>query len=76
MKKKVLSVCCTFLFVISMLLISTNSVKAASDDPILDGSYLTHDGESIGYATPLTRGADLMAGYSKCVRLGPGKIYA
>lgn len=76
MKKKVLSVCCAFMLVIGMLLISTNSVQAASEDPILDGSYLTHDGESIGYATSVTRGADLLASYSKCVRLGPGKIYA
>lgn len=76
MKKKVLSVCCTFLLVIGMLLISANNAIAASDDPNLDGSYLTHDVESIGYATLLTRGVDLMAGYSKCVRLGPGKIYA
>lgn len=76
MKKRALSVCCTFLLAISMLLISANNVQAASEDPILDGSYLTHDEESVGYATPLTRGADLMVGYSKCVRLGPGKIYA
>ena len=76
MRKKVLSVCCTFLLVLGMLLTSAKSAQAASDDPILDGSYLTHDEESIGYATPLTRGADLMIGYSKCVRLGPGKIYA
>lgn len=76
MKKRALSVCCTFLLIIGMLLISANNALAATVDPILDGSYLTHDEESIGYATPLTRGADLMVGYSKCVRLGPGKIYA
>lgn len=76
MSKRALSVCCTFLLVIGMLLISVNNAQAASEDPILDGSYLTHDDESVGYATPLTRGADLMVGYSKCVRLGPGKIYA
>lgn len=76
LKKKVLSVCCTFLLVISMLLISANNAQAASDDPILDGSYLTHDNESIGYATPLTRGVDLLASYSKCARLGPGKLFA
>lgn len=76
MKKRAISVCCTFLLVIGMLLISTNNVQAASEDPILDGSYLTHDEESVGYATLLTRGVDLMVGYSKCVRLGPGKIYA
>ncbi len=76
MRKRALSVCCTFLLVIGMLLTSANNALAASEDPILDGSYLTHDEESIGYATPLTRGVDLLVGYSKCVRLGPGKIYA
>lgn len=76
MKKKVLSVCCAFLLLLSMLLISVNDTQAASDDPILDGSYLTHDEESVGYATPITRGEDLLVSYSKCVRLGPGKIYA
>ena len=59
-----------------MLLISVNDIQAASDDPILDGSYLTHDEESVGYATSITRGEDLLASYSKCARLGPGKIYA
>ncbi len=76
MRKRALSVCCTFLLVIGMLLITANNAKAAAEGPILDGSYLTHDVESIGYATPFTRGVDLMVGYSKCVRLGPGKIYA
>lgn len=76
MKRRALSVCCTFFLVIGMLLISANNAQAASEDPILDGSYLTHDEESVGYATLETRGVDLMAGYSKCVRLGPGKIYA
>lgn len=76
MKKRALSVCCAFLLVIGMLLTSANSALAASEDPILDGSYLTHDNESVGYATPLTKGLDLTVGYSKCVRLGPGKIYA
>ncbi len=76
MRKKVLSVCCTFLLLLSMLLISVNDTQAASGNPILDGSYLTHDEESIGYATQLTKGVDLLASYSKCVRLGPGKIYA
>lgn len=70
------SVCCSLLLVLSMLLISANNAQAASDDPILDGSYLTHDEESVGYATTLTRGEDLLASYSKCARLGPGKIFA
>jgi len=75
-QKKIISLCCTFVLVISMLLISANNVKAASDDVILDGSYLTHEVESIGYDTKMTRGEHLFVGYSKCTRLGPGKIYA
>ena len=46
-----MSVCCMALLMISMLLISVNNVKAASDVPILDGSYLTYDEESVGYDT-------------------------
>lgn len=75
MLRKIWSVCCALLLVTSMLLISAGHVQAAAGDPVLDGSYLTHDEESIGYDTKLTRGVDLMTGYSKCVRLGPGKIY-
>lgn len=76
MIKKVGSICCVMMLMISMLLISTDNVQAASQDPVLDGSYLTHEDESVGYDTKVTRGEDLLTGYSKCVRLGPGKIYA
>lgn len=75
MKKRILSVSCTILLAVCMLLISVDNVYAATDVPILDGSYLTHENESIGYDTKITRGYDLMTGYSKCVRLGPGQIY-
>lgn len=76
MKKRIMSVCFALLLMSNMLLISTTNVKASSDDPVLDGSYLTRDEESIGYDTKITRGEDLLTGYSKCVRLGPGKLYA
>ncbi|MCI9227416.1 MAG: hypothetical protein HFG86_05215 [Dorea sp.] len=76
MKKKIVSVCYAAVLVISMLLISVCNTKAASNDSILDGSYLTHDQESIGYDMKITRGEDLLTGYSKCVVLGPGEIYA
>ncbi len=76
MSKKIQSVSYAMILLLSMLLISINNVQAASDVSILDGSYLTHDEESIGYATGTTRGEDLLAGYSKCVVRGPGKIYA
>lgn len=76
MGKRIRAVCCAMTLLISMLLISVNSVRAAADVPILDGSYLTYDEESIGYDTKITRGEDLLVGYSKCVKKGPGKIYA
>ena len=76
MIKKIGSMCCVLMLMICMLLISTNNAQAASQDPVLDGSYLTNENESIGYDTKITRGVDLLTGYSKCVRLGPGKIYA
>lgn len=75
MKKKIVSMCYAVVLTVSMLLISVCNTRAASNDPILDGSHLTHDSESIGYDTKITRGEDLMTGYSKCVRLGPGEIY-
>lgn len=75
MKKRILSVCCIALLVFSMPFFSARQVEAA-DEPILDGSKMTKKSESIGYDTKMTRGVDLLTGYSKIVRLGPGKIYA
>lgn len=54
---------------------SMQEIKAAEIKEI-DGSKLTHDEESIGYDTKITRGADLLTGYSKCTKLAKGKIYA
>ena len=48
----------------------------AAESKVIDGSVLTHEEESIGYDTKSTRGVDLMTGYSKCTKLGKGKIYA
>lgn len=76
MKRKIMSICCALVLTLGLAFSSMQSVKAASTDPILDGSYLTHDEESIGYDTKITRGEDLLTGYSKCVRLGAGEIYA
>ena len=75
MKKKILSACFAALLILFMPFFSTRQVQAA-DEPILDGSALTHKEEAIGYDTKITRGEDLLVGYSKVVRLGPGKIYA
>ena len=76
MKRKIMSVCCALVLTLGLVCGSMQEAKAASTDPILDGSYLTHDEESIGYDTKITRGEDLLTGYSKCVVLGPGEIYA
>ncbi len=76
MKRKIMSICCALVLTLGLAFSSMQSVKAASTDPILDGSYLTHDEESIGYDTKITRGEDLLTGYSKCVRMGAGEIYA
>ncbi len=76
MRKRIQSVSCAVVLLLCMLLISVNNTQAASDVPILDGSYLTHDNESVGYDTKMTRGEHLLVGYSKCVRQGPGQIYA
>lgn len=72
--KRITRSICTVMLITCMLLISTGSAQAASNEVMLDGSYLTQDEESIGHATPTTRGVDLLTGYSKCVRRGPGQI--
>lgn len=73
-KTKVKSVSCILLAMFLMISISLE-VHAREDVKQIDGSYLTHEEESIGYATLITRGDDLMAGYSKCVRLANGNLY-
>ncbi|WP_338042977.1 DUF6147 family protein [Mordavella massiliensis] len=75
MKKRILSALCVALLFFSIPFFTAVPARAA-DKPVLDGSILTQDRESIGTDTKITRGVDLMAGYSKIVRLGPEKIYA
>lgn len=75
MKRKLLSICCAVALMAGMLSVATVESRAA-EQRMIDGSYLTHEEESVGYDTKLTRGEDLMVGYSKCSKLGPGKVYA
>ena len=75
MKKKIVSVCLTAMLVGGLSMTSIQEARAA-EGKVIDGSVLTHDEESIGYDTKSTRGVDLMTGYSKCTKLGKGKIYA
>ncbi len=75
MKRRLLSFCCTLMMLVGIVTNSAVDSQAASDEPMIDGSYLTHDDESVGYDTKKTRGEDLLVGYSKCVEVGPGKFY-
>ena len=69
-KRKLISICCMLFVIAGMTGISSTECKAASELPVIDGSYLTYEEESIGYDTKLTRGEDLLAGYSKVRRRG------
>ena len=75
MKKKIVSVCLTAMLVGGLSMTSMQEARAA-ESKVIDGSELTHEEESIGYDTKITRGEDLLTGYSKCTKLGKGKISA
>lgn len=74
--KRIVSALFSLLLVVSLITSTWVDVKAADSMPMLDGSYLTQEAESIGEAVLITRGEDLQTGYSKLLRLGPGRIYA
>ena len=75
MKRRLVSMCLAVMLVGGLSLSSMQEVRAAGNK-VIDGSELTHDEESTGYDTKITRGEDLMTGYSKCTKLAEGKIYA
>ena len=74
MKKKILSLCCALLLTAGLFGIFYGEVRA--EQPMIDGSYLTHEEEAVGSNVGVTRGEYLLTGYSKVVRLGPGLLYA
>ncbi len=73
-KKKVMSISFAFMLVFFVFVFCFNTY-AEDVKKQIDGSYLTDESESIGYDTKITRGEDLLAGYSKCVRLPNGHLY-
>lgn len=73
-KMKVKSIGCILMLVFCMFIVSFD-VHADEGGKQIDGSYLTNESESIGYDTKITRGEDLLAGYSKCVCLPNGHLY-
>ena len=59
MKRRLVSMCLAVMLVGGLSLSSMQEVRAAGNK-VIDGSELTHDEESIGYDTKITRGEDLM----------------
>lgn len=83
-KKRGISAIVTLMLFLSLSAVTIIDTKAAEENKaettgellMIEGSYLIKDDESIGATTPMTRGEDLMTGYSKVRRLGAGEIYA
>lgn len=71
-----MSICCVFAMALGLSFGVSTDTQAASSVKVIDGSKLTTDAESIGYNQKVARGEDLLTGYSKIVRMGPGEIYA
>ncbi len=74
--KRCMSICCVFAMAVGLSFGVSTDTQAASSVKVIDGSQLTKDAESIGYNQKVARGEDLLTGYSKIVRMGPGQIYA
>ena len=74
--KRCRSICCVFAMALGLSFGVSTDTQAASSVKVIDGSQLTTDAESIGYNQKVARGEDLLTGYSKIVRMGPGQIYA
>ena len=74
--KRCRSICCVFAMALGLSFGVSTDTQAASSVKVIDGSQLTKDAESIGYNQKVARGEDLLTGYSKIVRMGPGQIYA
>lgn len=83
-KKRGISAIVTLILILSLTAVTATDTRAAGETdtksveelPMIDGSYLIKDEESLGATTPISRGEDLMTGYSKVRRLGAGEIYA
>ena len=51
MKKRLLSLCCILILIVGITAMPVFDSHAASELPMIDGSYLTYDDESVGYDT-------------------------
>lgn len=73
MKKRYLSLVCVMAMFLSVFGINVRASEALT---MIDGSYLTHEDESVGESTLLMRGEDLQTGTSKVLKAATGVINA
>ena len=71
--KRYLSLVCMIAFLLS---ISGVNVQASEELTMIDGSYLTHEEESVGEAVLIMRGEDLQTGTSKVSKASSTAINA
>ena len=76
MRKRLVSGICSLVMILGLIFCTGVDAGASDSRPMVDGTYLTQDVESIGTATPVTRGEHLQTGYSKLRRVADGVIYA
>lgn len=74
--KRCMSICGVLVMALGLSFGVSTDTQAASSVKVIDESKLTTDAESIGYKQKVARGEDLLTGYSKIVRIGPGELYA
>lgn len=77
MKRRILSIACSFAILCTMVMASTINAEAAeSETKLVDGSYLTDDETSTGTTTRTSRGYYLMDGECSITRAGLTRVYA
>lgn len=75
MKKRIISITSCLMVFCMIMSVSIVNVKA-SDEKMVDGSYLTTDETSTGYSRPRTRGVYLMDGECSISKAGRNRVYA
>ena len=75
MKKRIISITSCLMVFCMIMSVSIVNVKA-SDEKMVDGSYLTTDETSTGYSSSKTRGIYLMDGECSISKAGRNRVYA
>ena len=75
MKKRIISITSCLMVFCMIMGVSIVNVKA-SDEKMVDGSYLTTDETSTGYSSSRTRGVYLMDGECSISKAGRNRVYA